>query len=1044
MSNTASDDLNYLGTFATIDEVYVVYPSGGVAGNFVIVNGNALYWNEASLRWMPQDGSSTDDSTVNGTLFAGELVLKDGFRTNDYQEGVQGSALRKTDGEWVLSVDDIRVRNDERFKGQSAFRMQVFTRSDDKPEAPTGGQYSDPQPDGMLWQEGVPQGSSPIWMSSRIYTSDGNYPQDDWSDPLMLIDSEDFDVEFSPHTADSTPASPSSSNLGTVWFDPKRNPDANWKKMNWVAMRYKSVNIHGVAEWGSWVILPTKGAKGADGDSYENVFYRTAQKVVPVPDITDNDIIYQFANYCPGVANKSQCGGASDSFTPDPRGISEDYPYEWVMQRRKRNGRWMQFSMPPVLFASYGKEHTISISDNGFWVIDGVETDKRAVGRDGNSVSVKGRVDVYSDEEKEDASQTSLQSYPASLDDLEVGDCWIVKSGEDGDENDISGHLFIYVGGSHVDWEDDWQDLGEFKGEKGDPGDDGHSEYLYLAWATNVHFAGNPQVFDYVEGYTTNPAEGQSYPWMGIMVSETEIADINNDRHAPDFKWNYLPGRDGTDFENVYIRTKVLVEPEISASEVNKNGYQNPEFLPDVDNDTDFIYTEGDDANNTIEGLKFTDDPNGISEDWPYEWQSRREKINGVWGPFQSPAVLHRNWSKGEKGDDGAGQAYVATTVDQIVVDCDSDGRPTAAVNQSFVASLKWGDETCALTPSRCTITENTVGSIQATYPFENGVKKSALIAYSINSSSSMPVLTSGLITISLTGVDGDNVEHTATKTVAIIANRKGANGANGTNGTNGTNGPSLRFLGPWVSTTRYVYNEEFRDCVKHGNGYYILSATTDSSGILTNAPNTDNRWTSMGGDMKFFATELLLAENGAINLLSSNVINLFNVSGVKTASINADGNGEYCIHYPSGGKRMTFSYDGYIHYYKEDGSEAWRIGLGGDIEKFTTDGFTSFPLCSLSGRSGDISQNDTFTLGNNYWRYRSGTNGLPQYDGKIYKSTGVPTNPATATVIPDGRYTPDTTPHQVQATMDSTAYAITVYVIEGGFIKQTLELTTL
>jgi hypothetical protein len=298
-----------------------------------------------------------------------------------------------------------------------------------------------------------------------------------------------------------------------------------------------------------------------------------------------------------------------------------------------------------------------------------------------------------------------------------------------------------------------------------------------------------------------------------------------------------------------------------------------------------------------------------------------------------------------------------------------------------------------------------------------------------------------------LTGLDSDNVEHTATKTIAVIANRKGENGTNGTNGANGANGPSLRFLGPWVSTTRYVYNTEFRDCVKHGNAYYILSATTDANGILTNAPGTDSRWTSMGGDMKFFATELLLAESAAINLLSGNVINLFNSIGVKTASINADGNGEYCIHYPTGGKRMTFSYDGFIHYYKEDGSEAWRIGLGGDIEKFTSDGFTNFPLCSLSGMSGAISQSDTFTLNNTYWRYRSGTNGLPQYDGKIYKtsnSTVIPTNPATATVIPDGRYTPDTTPHQVQATMDSVEYAITVYEIEGGFIKRTLELTTL
>lgn len=57
MSDMTSEELNYLGTFATIDEVYAVYPSGGVIGNFVIVDGERLHWNEAAMRWL----GSTDN-----------------------------------------------------------------------------------------------------------------------------------------------------------------------------------------------------------------------------------------------------------------------------------------------------------------------------------------------------------------------------------------------------------------------------------------------------------------------------------------------------------------------------------------------------------------------------------------------------------------------------------------------------------------------------------------------------------------------------------------------------------------------------------------------------------------------------------------------------------------------------------------------------------------------------------------------------------------------------------------------------------------------
>lgn len=52
IKKTAKDELNDLGTFATIDEVYAMYPSGGLPGNYVKVDGVTLYWNENTLRWL--------------------------------------------------------------------------------------------------------------------------------------------------------------------------------------------------------------------------------------------------------------------------------------------------------------------------------------------------------------------------------------------------------------------------------------------------------------------------------------------------------------------------------------------------------------------------------------------------------------------------------------------------------------------------------------------------------------------------------------------------------------------------------------------------------------------------------------------------------------------------------------------------------------------------------------------------------------------------------------------------------------------------------
>ena len=90
---------------------------------------------------------------------------------------------------------------------------------------------------------------------------------------------------------------------------------------------------------------------------------------------------------------------------------------------------------------------------------------------------------------------------------------------------------------------------------------------------------------------------------------------------------NGRAGEDGTKIEFIYKLTTQPIAPPIPAT-VQQDDYH------------------GD----------WTDNPTGVDETNQYEWVSTREKANGVWSNFSSPAI----WSKwGEKGMDGDGYEYI-------------------------------------------------------------------------------------------------------------------------------------------------------------------------------------------------------------------------------------------------------------------------------------------------------------------------------------------------------------------------------------------------
>lgn len=133
-------------------------------------------------------------------------------------------------------------------QGPGVFKSIVFKRFSSEPSAPTGGSYLSPVPSG--WSDGIPSGTEQIWMSTRVFTSNGESPQtSEWTTPQMASDMPDIDFEYSL--------------IVTNPGNPTDNPD-NWSNAAtensiWMAVRKKSRGT-----WSSWEISKIKGEMSAE------------------------------------------------------------------------------------------------------------------------------------------------------------------------------------------------------------------------------------------------------------------------------------------------------------------------------------------------------------------------------------------------------------------------------------------------------------------------------------------------------------------------------------------------------------------------------------------------------------------------------------------------------------------------------------------------------------------------------------------------------------------------------------------------------------
>lgn len=142
------------------------------------------------------------------------------------------------------------------------------------------------------------------------------------------------------------------------------------------------------------------------------------------------------------------------------------------------------------------------------------------------------------------------------------------------------------------------------------------------------------------EGWTTEtlPMSDQRPTWMctgtvvdGEVKSWSDPQRISGE-HGTD-------GKDGKDYEWIFART---------------SEYKAPAQPPTAQQD-DYVPS----SSETSDGQVWTDDAVGPDNDTPYEWASKRVKVNDTWGEFTHPALWAKFSFDGAPGVDGTDVEWI-------------------------------------------------------------------------------------------------------------------------------------------------------------------------------------------------------------------------------------------------------------------------------------------------------------------------------------------------------------------------------------------------
>lgn len=268
---------------------------------------------------------------------------KDGKDGKDGQDGKDG-----IDGVPGIDGDTTRV--------VIAYKS---TKSIERPDTPVGGSWdydtnTITYPEGWSGSDSNPNGY--VWMSSATFSSKGTIVVP-WSTPVRLTGADGHDgadgsnIEFVYKltvTSLVTPTKPTGNSqteaIRQGWTDHPTGISEQCQ-CEWVC----SHNLQTDGSWSEWsdpTIWSKWGVNGKDGDGVEYIYQITKLPASP-KEITDNNPDQD--EYIPQSAPGEQ------PWTDNPTGVSKEFQYEWVSQRKYKGDthKWGNFSSPS-LWAKYG------------------------------------------------------------------------------------------------------------------------------------------------------------------------------------------------------------------------------------------------------------------------------------------------------------------------------------------------------------------------------------------------------------------------------------------------------------------------------------------------------------------------------------------------------------------------------------------------------------------------------------------------------------------------------------------------------------------
>ena len=120
--------------------------------------------------------------------------------------------------------------------GSTKFKSFVYTGSETAPSTPIGGSSVSPVPTTAGWTDTVPAGTLPLWMSTRFFSNKSGESDSAWSTPIIPIDNDLTDFEWSDPTSNN-PGTPSSPLNGAIW---KNDPQELTGDVVFMAIRYRA------------------------------------------------------------------------------------------------------------------------------------------------------------------------------------------------------------------------------------------------------------------------------------------------------------------------------------------------------------------------------------------------------------------------------------------------------------------------------------------------------------------------------------------------------------------------------------------------------------------------------------------------------------------------------------------------------------------------------------------------------------------------------------------------------------------------------------